>query len=251
MENLRSQGFWDGSPKVMFLMGLFLGVAVCATVGLGLVFGGVINGSAATRVGANPGNVPAAGNPTAQAPIPAGAPVKAVMDSEYIKGNKNAKVTLIEYSDFECPFCKRFVPTVEQALKDFPNDVRVVYRHFPLRSIHPNAQKAGEAAECAGKVGGGGKFWEMHDKLFAAASFNVDAMKTMAKEIGLDQGKFNACLDGNEMAEKVNTDFNEGGASGVEGTPATFVNGMLVSGAIPYDGPGGLKEAIQQAGAQK
>ncbi len=251
MENLRSQGFWDGSPKVMFLMGLFLGIAVCATVGLGLVVGGVVNGGTA-RVAANPGNVPSGGAlPSGGAPTPAGAPVKAVSDADHVKGKQDAKVTLIEYSDFECPFCKRFVPTIEQALAEFPNDVRVVYRHFPLRSIHPNAQKAGEAAECAGKIGGGGKFWEMHDKLFAAATFNVDAMKTMAKEIGLDQGKFNTCLDGNEMAEKVNTDFNEGGASGVEGTPATFVNGTLVSGAIPYDGPGGLKEAIQQAGAQK
>ncbi|MBP9747465.1 DsbA family protein [Patescibacteria group bacterium] len=251
MDNSRSQGFWDGSPKVMFLMGLFLGVAVCATVGLGLVFGGVVSGGSSSGVALNPGNVPAVGAPTPQPSAPVGAPVKAVTDKEFVKGNKNAKVTLIEYSDFECPFCKRFVPTVEQALKDFPNDVRVVYRHFPLRSIHPNAQKAGEAAECAGKLGGGGKFWEMHDKLFAAPSLTVDGMKAMAKEIGLDQGKFNTCLDNNETAEKVNADFNEGGASGVEGTPATFVNGTLVSGAIPYDGPGGLKEAIQQAGAQK
>lgn len=252
MDNNRSQGFWDGSPKVMFLMGLFLGVALCATLGLGLVLGGAMDGVSAGSN--NPGNVPTTvgnnNNPT-PTPTPAGAPVKAVSDSDHIKGNKNAKVTMIEYSDFECPFCKRFSPSVEQALKDFPNDVRLVYRHFPLRSIHPQAQKAAEASECAAKLGGNDAFWKMHDKLIADNAMTLDKMKGYAKEIGLDQAKFNTCLDNNEMATRVNTDFNEGGASGVEGTPATFINGTLLSGAVPYDGAGGLKEALQAAGAAK
>ena len=237
----------------MFLMGLFLGIAISSTMGLGLVVGGVLkNGSGSSVVATNTGtgNVAAPTGDTGDTTPPAG-PVKEVGSGDHIKGAKNAKVTLIEYSDFECPFCKRFSPTLEQALKDFPNDVRLVYRHFPLRSIHPMAQKAAEASECAAKLGGNDKFWAMHDKLIADTTMSIDNMKRFAKEIGLNQGKFNDCLDKGEMAAKVNTDFNEGGAAGVQGTPATFINGKLASGAIPYDGPGGFKEMLQQAGAQK
>lgn len=232
----------------MFMMGLFLGIAVSSTLGLGLVVGGVIGGAAKTAVVAGTGNVPTPTPPTPTPPAP-GAPVKAVGSEDHIKGNKDAKVTLIEYSDFECPFCKRFEPSVQQALKDFPKDVRLVYRHFPLRSLHPSAQKAGEASECAAKLGGNDAFWKMHAKLIEMDPMSTDLMKQAAKDIGLDQGKFNTCLDNGETAARVNQDFNEGGASGVEGTPATFINGNLVSGAVPYDGPGGLKEMIQQAGA--
>ncbi len=233
----------------MFLMGLFLGIAVSSTMGLGLVVGGVIKGGSATTVATGTGTT--GGTPTAPSPTPTDyAPVREVGSSDHVKGAKNAKVTLIEYSDFECPFCKRFSPALTQALKDFPNDVRLAYRHFPLRSLHPNAQKAAEASECAAKIGGNDKFWAMHDKLIAADTFTLDSMKQFAKDIGVDQGKFNTCLDKGEMADRVNSDFNEGSQFGVEGTPATFVNGQLASGAIPYDGPGGLKEMIQQALSQ-
>ena len=252
MDSARQQGFWDGSPKVMFFMGLFLGVALSSTMGLGLVVGGVIKGGSATTVVAT--NTDGTGGTPTTPPTPPPtnyAPVKPVGSNDHIKGGKNAKVTLIEYSDFECPFCKRFSPSLEQALKDFPNDVRLTYRHFPLRSLHPNAQKAAEASECAAKLGGNDKFWAMHDKLIGDTAMSTDNMKRFAKEIGLDQGKFNTCLDKGETADRVNSDFNEGSTFGVEGTPATFINGKLASGAIPYDGPGGLKEMIQQAGAQK
>ncbi len=248
MDQARSSGFWDGGSKVMFMMGLFLGIAVSSTLGLGLIVGGVIGGAGkAATVAVAPTPSP---SPT-PSPTPAGGPVKPVGNEDHIKGNKDAKVTLIEYSDFECPFCKRFEPSVKQALKDFPKDVRLIYRHFPLRSLHPSAQKAAEASECAAKLGGNDAFWKMHEKLIAMDPMSTDLMKQAAKDIGLDQGKFNTCLDNGETAARVNQDFNEGGAAGVEGTPATFINGQLVSGAIPYDGPQGLKELIQQAGASK
>lgn len=247
----RQAGFWDGSSKVMFFMGLFLGIAVASTMGLGLVVGGVLKGGAVAA--------PVAVAPTPNLPSGDGQdippqpsqPVKAVGAGDHIRGNKNAKVTMIEYSDFECPFCKRFTPSVDQALKDFPNDVRFVYRHFPLRSIHPSAQKAAEASECAAKVGGEDAFWKMHDKLIAATSLSVDGMKTFAKELGLNQGKFDTCLDKGETTALIDAQMNEGGAAGVEGTPATFINGKLSSGAIPYDGANGLKDILQKAGAAK
>ena len=243
----RPTGFWDGSSKAMFLMGLFLGVALSSTVGLGLLLSGKFVGGTTPQVAQVPVQPVNNGEDT---PPPSG-PVKEVKASDHVKGGKNAKVTLIEYSDFECPFCKRFLPTIQQALKDFPNDVRLVYRHFPLRSLHPSAQKAAEASECAAKLGGNDAFWKMHDKLIADSAMSVDNMKRFAKEIGIDQGKFNTCLDSGEMVGRVETDFNEGGAAGVQGTPATFINGVLVSGAIPYDGAGGFKEKLQKAGAVK
>lgn len=258
MEQTRQSGFWDGGSKVMFFMGLFLGIAVVSTLGLGLALGGVLAGNGSVlgeRITAvdNPGNGTGTGAGTnTPPPTPTQyAQVKAVAANDHIRGNKNAKVTMIEYSDFECPFCKRFTPTIDQALKDFPNDVRLVYRHFPLKSIHPSAQKAAEASECAAKLGGDTAFWKMHDKLIAATTLSVDVMKGFAKDSGVDQAKFNACLDSGETAGRVDTDLNEGSSFGVEGTPATFINGQLASGAIPYDGAGGLKELLQKAGAAK
>lgn len=248
----QKQGFWDASPKAMFAMGLFLGIAVASTVGLGLAIGGVWRGNVAAGSQVAAANNPAQKNPspTDDQQQPPAKPVKAVAANDHVRGPKDAKVTLIEYSDFQCPFCKRFSPTLEQAMKDFPKDVRFVYRHFPLSSIHPFAEKAAEASECAAKLGGDGAFWKMHDKMIPTDDLGVDSLKKMAKDIGLDQAKFNACLDGGEMAARVNQDFAEGGDAGVQGTPATFINGTLVSGAIPYAGANGFKEALQKAGAK-
>lgn len=234
----------------MFFMGLFLGLAVSSMLGLAVVMGMVWSGKTL-------GGSLAAAAPTPVAPAPAptldpnqptipSKPVKEVSDADHIRGNKSAKVTLIEYSDFECPFCKRHTPSMEQALKDFPKDVRLVYRHYPLTSIHPNAQKAAEAAECAAKVGGADAFWKMHDKIFAAGSLSNEGFVSMAKEISLNEANFKKCLDSGEMADRVNMDVASGNDSGVEGTPATFINGKLLSGAIPY---ASLKAEIQAAGA--
>jgi protein-disulfide isomerase len=121
---------------------------------------------------------------------------------------------------------------MDQVLKDYPNDVRFIYRNFPL-SFHPNAQKAAEAAECAGVQG---KYWEMHDEIFkanTAGTMSVDKWKQVAGDLKLDTAKFNKCLDSGEMAARVSQDQAEGSSAGVQGTPATFVNGQLVEGAVP------------------
>lgn len=238
----------------MFFMGLFLGLAVASTIALGTVLGMIWNGKTVLAAGNN-NVVAAAPSPAApSAPTAPSAPVKPVSDSDHIIGSKNAKVTLIEYSDFECPFCKRHFDTVEQALKDFPKDVRLVYRHYPL-SFHANAQKEAEASECAAKLGGNDAFWKMHDKIFTLTTSNgtgfaLDKLGTTAKEIGLDQTKFQKCLDSGEMAARVAADTATGNDSGVQGTPATFVNGNLISGAVPYEGAQGFKAAIQAAGGK-
>lgn len=250
---MENQSFWAGSPKSMFYMGLFLGIAVTTTIALASVLGMTWSGKMMTG-----GSQPMAAAPTAppsyqdpNAPVPPAVPskpVKEVSDADHVRGNKNAKVTLIEYSDYECPFCKRHEPSMVQALKDFPNDVRIVYRHYPLTSIHPNAQKSAEAAECAAKLGGNDAFWKLHDKLFEISpALTPDALVAAAKGLGLNEANFKKCLDSGEMAGRVDSDVASGNDSGVEGTPATFINGQLVSGAVPY---ATLKSQIQAAGAK-
>lgn len=156
-----------------------------------------------------------------------------ITQADHVRGNFNAPITLVEFSDFECPFCGRHYPTVNKILAEYPGKVRLVYKHFPL-SFHPNAQKASEAAECAGAQG---KFWEYHDILFEKQSsgYSVEKFKTWAEQLGLNTTKFDTCLDSGASAGIVQTDAQEGGAKGVNGTPATFVNGQLVSGALPYE----------------
>lgn len=246
---MSQQSFFDGGPKTMFYSGLFLGVALTMVIGFGVAFGLLASGASFG------GNAVAVNNPTPTLPTdtdqpqaPAG-PVKPVDEkTDHIKGAKNAKVTIIEYSDFQCPFCTRHLPTIEQALKDFPQDVRVVYRHFPL-SFHPEAQKAAEASECAAKLGGNDAFWKMHDQLFAKqSSLGTQTYKDIAKQIGLNEGNFSKCLESGEMAGRVQKDEQEGAAAGVNGTPANFINGKLESGAIPYND---FKAILQKAGASK
>ncbi len=157
------------------------------------------------------------------------------------KGTADAKVAIVEYSDFQCPFCARAYPTVKQVLKDYDGKVKFYYKHFPL-GFHQNAQKAAEAYECALDQG---KQWEYHDKLFDnsqgdGTGLNIADLKKYAADLGLDTAKFNSCLDGGQKAAKVQADTAEGAANGVSGTPTFFINGQAVVGAQPYS-------AFQQA----
>ena len=150
------------------------------------------------------------------------------------KGKKGAPVTIVEYGDFECPPCRAAYPTIKKLAENYPDQVRVVFRQYPLHSIHPNAQKAGEASFCADDQG---KFWEMHDKMFEnQRNLAVDGLKSMAAEIvGLDTGAFNTCLDSGRHADRVNEDQQAGSKVGVSGTPSFFVNGRFLSGAPSYE----------------
>lgn len=232
----------------MFFFGLATGVGAMAVVGLVLILILLLNGTAIGASAKAPTvTPPVVDNGTQPTPnLPPAGPVPEVTDEDYIRGNPDAKITLIEYSDFECPFCLRHVDTMDQLLANYPNDVRLVYRHFPL-SFHPQAQKAAEASECAGAQG---KFWEMHDEIFAAnaaGTMSVQKWKDVAASLGLNTATFNNCLDSGEMAAKVTQDLNEGSAAGVAGTPGTFVNGSLVEGAVPY---ATFEQIVQQLGAE-
>jgi protein-disulfide isomerase len=149
------------------------------------------------------------------------------------RGPATAPVTIVEFSDFQCPYCKRVLPTLDQIAEKYGDKVRVVYRQFPLVSIHPNAQKAAEASLCAADQG---KFWEMHDLLFnEQQKLNPPDLKEKATRLGLDAASFGECLDSERHAETVAADLKDGAAAGVSGTPAFFINGRFLSGAVPFE----------------
>ena len=172
--------------------------------------------------------------PSNNQPTPPAGKVQVSVDDDAVLGDSDAPVTMIEFSDYECPFCGRhFSDTYPQIKKDYVDTgkVKIVFRDFPL-SFHPNAQKAAEAAECAGEQG---KYYEMHDKLYQnQQALDVASLKAYAQQLGLKTADFNKCLDDGKMASEISKDASEGGSYGVQGTPAFFINGKLVSGAQPF-----------------
>ena len=172
------------------------------------------------------GSAPAAGKPEAPK-----APVKIPVGTAPTKGPANAKVTIVAYTDFECPFCSRFATNLDEAIKGNPN-VRIVLKQFPL-PFHKNADLAAQASLAANAQG---KFWEMHDKMFANAKALTRAdLEGYATEIGLNMAKFKEALDKGTYAQQVKDDTAEGQKFGVQGTPSWFVNGAFQSGALPPD----------------
>lgn len=159
-------------------------------------------------------------------------PVKVDVGNSPAKGPADAKVTIVEYSDFECPFCKRGADTVEQVLKAYPKDVRVVFKNMPL-PFHKNAKPAALAALAAGKQG---KFWEMHDKLFENQGKLGDALYTdSAKALGLNMEQFKKDMADPALAASIEADAKQGNEIGIQGTPGFSVNGVLVKGAYPLE----------------
>jgi protein-disulfide isomerase len=157
----------------------------------------------------------------------------ALSDGDPSIGSAKAPVTIIEFSDFQCPFCLRVAPTLKKIRATYGDKVRLVWKDFPLTQIHPQAFKAGEAGRCAAEQG---KFWEYHDQLFGnQQALQPDDLKKYAANVGVDAGKFNACLDTSKHAERVRDDVAQGTTLGVNSTPTVFVNGRRVSGAQPYE----------------
>jgi protein-disulfide isomerase len=149
-----------------------------------------------------------------------------------VRGPATAPVEIIEFSDFECPFCLKSVPIVAQVLKTYGDRVKLVYRHYPLPN-HPNARPAAEASLCANEQG---KFWEYHDRLFANASrLTGTDLKEHAAAIGLNAAAFSACVDAHKYRADVDADIKAANEAGVTGTPAFFINGRLLGGAQPFE----------------
>src|SRR3989344_2080017 len=180
----------------------------------------------------------AVGVPTNPTPTPDPTPSQVKVEIEAndpVLGKKDASVTIVEFSDFQCPFCER---AYSGAVTEFKNgEVNLIYKHFPLNSIHPFAQKAGEAAECANRQG---KFWEYHDKLFTnQQALDIQSLKNYAAQVGLNTATFNKCLDEGEAAAEVNKESQQAQGAGGQGTPYfVLINKdgetQAVSGAVPF-----------------
>ncbi len=165
--------------------------------------------------------------PTDTAPQPQPAKIKPVTSSDHIRGNTKAKVTLVAYTDFECPYCQKFHPVTQELLKAYGDKIRLVYRHFPL-SFHANAQKEAEASECIAELGGNDAFWKYTDTIFARTTANgtgfaLDKLGPLAEELGVNQEAFQTCLDSGKYEKLVKDQLADGTAAGVSGTPSTFI----------------------------
>lgn len=158
--------------------------------------------------------------------------VEIATEGEPAAGPADAPVTIVEFSDFQCPYCSRVVPTLKRVQEQYGDQVRLVFKQYPLPN-HPHAQKAGEASLCAHDQG---KFWELHDAMFEdQQNLGPEALVAKAERLGLDVASFRECLQSGRYADAVQEDLREGARAGVSGTPAMFVNGRLVSGAVPYE----------------
>jgi protein-disulfide isomerase len=148
------------------------------------------------------------------------------------RGPSSAKLAVVEFSDFQCPFCRRVTPTLEQVQKEYGDKVRIVFKHLPLR-IHSKAPAAHAAAEAAHRQG---KFWEMHDAIFAQQKeLEPEKFLEYAEQIGLDVEKFKADLVSKEVKQRIDADAEEARRLGVTGTPGFFINGRFLSGAQPFE----------------
>lgn len=147
-----------------------------------------------------------------------------------IKGSPNAQVVLVEFADYQCPYCQKIHPELDKLKQEFGDKLSIVYKDYPL-PMHPHAEKAAEAARCAGAQG---KFWEFHDMLFTEKKLEISDLKQEARTLKLDGTKFDKCLDNGEQAAAVQSDLAEGKKLGLNATPSFFVNGHYFSGAVSY-----------------
>lgn len=243
MAPAKKQKFFDViDAKTAFWLGFGTAILALGTIGFILLGTCTLKGSCSIGSFASGANANIAANTgtntdtTGTAPTPS-ANVPAVSKDDHIRGNANAKITIIEYSDFQCPYCGAFHPTLNKVMAQYKDKVRWVYRHFPL-SFHPNAQPAALASECASEQG---KFWEFADAMFANQdSLSDDYYKKLATDNKLDLNKFNSCYTSKKYLSKITAQAQAGGAAGVDGTPGTFIidqngNATPLKGAVPFE----------------
>lgn len=170
--------------------------------------------------------------------------VDKLKDEDHIRGDRKARILLIEYSDLECPFCKSFHPTAQQAVDDYKGQVAWVYRHFPLDQIHSKADKEAEAVECAGEQGGENAFWKMVDKIFEVTPSNngldLEKLPDLANQIGLNGQNLQKCIADGKYTQHVEDDYQSGIKAGVNGTPGNILldtktgKTKVLPGAVPF-----------------
>lgn len=180
-------------------------------------------------------NLPVAAAPGGRPARPAGLDpareYKIELGDAPVRGPSNAKITIVEWSDFQCPFCNRVGPTLAQIEKEYGDSVQIVFKHLPLE-IHPEARAAHAASEAAHRQG---KFWAMHDRIFAnQRDLRVETLEGYAKEIGLDMGRYRKDVESADVRKAIDADLAQAQKLGVTGTPSFFINGRNLSGAQPF-----------------
>ncbi|MEW5867952.1 MAG: DsbA family protein [Chloroflexota bacterium] len=155
------------------------------------------------------------------------------VDDDPILGPENAPITLIEFSDYECPYCRRWHTEVfDRLIQEYPDQIRFVYRDFPLSSIHPEATPAAEAADCANEQGA---FWQFQNLLFSSSDLSTETYIQYATDLNLDVQQFTTCIESGKYSDEVQADYQYAAELGVRSTPTFFINGLPVVGAQPYD----------------
>lgn len=234
------------SPKSVFFAGIAGGVLVICTIGFFVLLGIFMNSRGGSLAGPSAVNSPT--QPAVNAPVPTSPPTSANIQlakftgDEWYKGGKDAKVTVVEFSDTECPFCKRFHETMNQVIAEYGDKVKWIYKHAPLASLHSKAQREAEATECAGELGGNDGFWKYTDRLFEITPSNnglADSqLPQIAEDVGLNRSKFETCLNSGKYAAKVLGQLREAETAGLTGTPYSVVvageQKIPISGAQPF-----------------
>jgi len=225
------------SPKGAFFLGLGASLVVFFVVGFFVLLGVVMKKGTIGSVAGTKTSAPTEqANPSPSAPAPSYVPpapnadgMKAVSDEDWMRGSVNAPVTVVEYSDYECPFCKRHHDTMKQLIAEYEGKVNWVYRHFPL-DMHPKAYKEAEAAECAGELGGNTAFWKFTDRIFEVSPLNngLDPaqLPVIAEYAGVNVDQFNECLNSGKYAQKIQESVQDAATAGGNGTP----HNVIVSG---------------------
>lgn len=238
------------NSKTSFWLGFIVSILILGTVGFIIMLVLFLKGNVNVALGAKDntkGQIAAAADNQAAAKDeytePAGT-VAPITDRDHSRGPANAQITLIEYSDFECPFCKKFHSTMKEVFAAYPGKIKWVYRHYPL-SFHANAGKEAEATECAYELGGHDKFWQYADKVYERTTSNgtgfaLADLPKLAVELGLNKSAFENCLNSNKYASYVAKSLQDGQTAGVQGTPGTIILSskaapLLVKGALPLE----------------
>lgn len=246
----KTPGFYEKVAPILLVIVIALAFAV------GVLWQKVSDLSKGSSVtGANNTNTGAATAEVPQGPVsgklePAQAEkLGKVSAKDHIQGSADASIILIEYSDFECPFCSNFHATAKRAKEEYGNKIAWVYRHFPLDSIHPKARPAANASECVAALAGKEAFWKFADEVFANQATALSDLSAVAIKLGVNKAAFESCLNEKRYENVVENDYQGGLSAGVTGTPGNFVVNSkgevwLVPGAVPYDN---LKSTIEEA----
>jgi protein-disulfide isomerase len=226
-------------PKQAFLFGIIGGVLVLCTIGFFILLLGGVDMSKKSSGRGTTGTTPTVQQPTAQAPTAGTVSIPPVTNDDHVRGSKNPKVTIVEYSDLECPFCGRFHDTMKEIINVYGDDVAWVYRHFPLESIHPNARLAANAVECAADQGN--YFWPLTDLLFENLSQGLSQANILAaaRTVGVNTTRLETCMTAGTYNELVTQQSRDAQAAGGRGTPFSVAIGpngeqIEISGAQPF-----------------